>query len=1515
MRYQQTTYSLFLTLIFIVLNVTVCISQENFLDDFNPRSYSGNDGTQNWSSNWIENNDNNNVVNGRILVLNSGARRLRFEDITRNSHNIYRNVNLSAYSNAYLTFDWETIGLDSDGSGNINNRERLDIQISSDGGFSYTTVGFLIGTGTGTFSLNITSYISPNVRIRFVNFSPWAFGDWEAGEFVFIDNFQIRTPDPASAIITNGTINTCSNTFSDSGSALLNYENNENYTYTICPDVAGSKLSTEFTSFDVEAPFGNTLYDYLEIYDGNSTTAPLIGRYFNGNPPGTVIASNPSGCLTFRFISDTAVNLSGWEATITCVDTVLSVNDITINESAGTATFNISLFGNVAGGFTVDYQTVDGTAYADSDYTTTVGSLTFAGTNGENYDITVPIIDNAYAENDEIFYLNLLNPTTPTIPIKNGTATITDDTGDTTVPVNVPLALFDEFNGHYDYSIAGDAFRTSITDECAITNTSTNINLNTAIPLNATIDKAYLLWAHSGPRPDDAVTFEGQTVIADIINESSFNGASVYGMISDVSTIIQGITDLTNNPFDLNDLKIDNGSTYCDRTVVLGGWSLMVFYTEPTLPAVSINFYRGFDGQRNTNTEYTLSGFFAIGSTGSKTTILSWEGDTNITGGESLEISTGLAPAVDIKLVGDGNNNGTTLDNPFNSTVYDDTGGTTINRTTYGLDLDTYDISAHILQGESSVTTKVNVGNDFVALNAVLLKVPSNLITGRVFEDINYGGGPGRDLATSNGVGLANTRVELYDAFGNFEDFDITDTNGNYNIGGMANGVYNLRVANTTIRSNRNTGPLCGSCIPVQTYRVGYNGGGNFDFVTDEIGGSNPSGVDTPPGSAASPQLFGAQSSSIITISNEGLVAIDFGFNFNTIVNTNTSDQGSLEQFIINSNNLNNTGLDIEPHPNNSTLDPVPGEDTSIFMIPPTGDPFGRTADANYNANGFFDINMGTNNLTAISSPNTTIDGRTQTAYSGNTNNGITVSSGSLVGVGATALPDFEQPEIQIRRASGSGYGFNIASNNTTIRNLAIYGNSDGFDCIEIDSGSDILITENYIGTDALGDLVSNYKNGVLMDNGGASITNNYVANADQSGVRINTSTTANIQNNHFFENGRSECDNAIRTLGGTGILIEQNLIEDSGKYGIDNGGSTDVTINQNTIRGTGSANICTEAAGIRILTSSTEITENNIHNNGETGIYFSGGASTGNLISRNSIFANGTNTPGLGIDFFQNGTTLNDSGDGDSGPNGLINFPVFESASIRGTRLTVTGWSRPNATIELFLTDIDKGTAMAGSNTLGLTQDYGEGQIFLASVVEGSTADTDATTNSSYTDVDGNTDTTNKFSFDIILPNTIPVRSLITATATIANSTSEFSSEFELTYATVITNRRITYRVTPSFLSRGIATGRKTTDIFADTFQEGDGGSTFDISLRNITASPIPSYSVLIENAPYATIPSPNFGNHTLQTFDNGDGTYNHLFTSTVPLPGNASTQILGGVPSPAGTGITCGCISFYIN
>ncbi|MDY8138780.1 beta strand repeat-containing protein [Aquimarina sp. 2201CG5-10] len=1083
--------------------------------------------------------------------------------------------------------------------------------------------------------------------------------------------------------------------------------------------------------------------------------------------------------------SNTIVTVSDnqGEVTIQDNDSAITIDDVSVNEAIGTMTFTVSHTGsNAAGSFTVNFATADNSALNGPDYVATTGTLSFSGTAPETRTITVSIVVDALAEPTETFFVNLSGISDPSVVITDaqGIGTITD-----VIPVNQPLTLFDEFNGRYDYALTGGTLRDSDANTCSITTSSSN-TLTTTIPGTATIERALLFWAHSGATPDVNVTFEGQAITANIVNQATFGTQPYFGMVSDVTTLIQGIANPSTNTYDFSGLTVDNTNNtffYCGGNTTLGGWSLMIFYEELSLPAVSINLYNGFDGEQNATTNYTLSGFFAIGSVGSKTSILSWEGDPGTDNNEILSLTTGSGTNI---LNGDGDNDGTP-NNPFNSTIFDNTVAPIVNNVNgRGIDLDTYDISSFIAQGESTATTNIQVGGDFVILNAVVLKVPSNLMTGTVFEDINYPGGAGRDLVTSSGAGVQGVTVELYNNSGVLEDSDVTDINGQYNIGGMANGDYSLRVVNNTINSTRGGGSTCVSCLPVQTFRKNFSSS-TLSNVTNEIGGANPSAEDVAAGI-----LTGAQTISSVSILAEGAVDLDFGFNFNTIVNTNSDGQGSLGQFIINANALDETGLDIEA---NSIFNPAAGEDTSIFMIPPTGDPLGRTADTNFGS-GFFDINLPNSTpLNAITGDATHIDGRTQTAYSGDTNIGTVGSGGTTVGTSATTLPNYNLPEIQVR--SDFGDVLQLQASNVVLRNLAVYGGNRR--AIRQDSGTDNLITQNLMGVNALGVVgtvgVGGYvDDGFEINGGGVTLDGNYIASNTDFGISINGGTSTIIQNNQISNNGFRNCEYNIRAVNGSGIVIQNNLIDGSAALGIfDDQGN--ITITENTITTAGSDNSCTETSGVLLNNSNTSVTNNIINNNGGSGINLTGGNTSGNLISQNSIFANGTITPSLGIDINNDGVTINDNGDIDNGPNGSTNFPVFETATISGTSLRVVGWARPGATIEFFVTDISQGTATAGDNQLGLSQDYGEGQIYLGSAIEGSASDGDATV-SNYIDADGNTDNTNRFDFSITLPSRIPVGSIITTTATISNSTSEFGNSFSLRAATVITNRKITYRV-----------------------------------------------------------------------------------------------------------------------
>lgn len=113
----------------------------------------------------------------------------------------------------------------------------------------------------------------------------------------------------------------------------------------------------------------------------------------------------------------------------------LVVTDVSGAEASGTLSFSVLLTNASGSSVNVDYATADGTAIAGSDYTATSGTLTF--TPGQtSKPVPVTIANDALAEDDETFTLNLSNATGGiAIVDAQGVGTIVNDDLDPTVSV------------------------------------------------------------------------------------------------------------------------------------------------------------------------------------------------------------------------------------------------------------------------------------------------------------------------------------------------------------------------------------------------------------------------------------------------------------------------------------------------------------------------------------------------------------------------------------------------------------------------------------------------------------------------------------------------------------------------------------------------------------------------------------------------------------------------------------------------------------------------------------------------------------------------------------------------------------------------------------------------------------------------------------------------------------------------------------------------------------------------
>jgi len=113
----------------------------------------------------------------------------------------------------------------------------------------------------------------------------------------------------------------------------------------------------------------------------------------------------------------------------------LVVTDVSGAEASGTISFSVLLTNASGTTVRVDYATADGSAIAGSDYTATSGTLTF--TPGQtSKTVPVTIANDALAEDDETFTLNLANATGGiAIADAQGVGTIVNDDLDPTVSV------------------------------------------------------------------------------------------------------------------------------------------------------------------------------------------------------------------------------------------------------------------------------------------------------------------------------------------------------------------------------------------------------------------------------------------------------------------------------------------------------------------------------------------------------------------------------------------------------------------------------------------------------------------------------------------------------------------------------------------------------------------------------------------------------------------------------------------------------------------------------------------------------------------------------------------------------------------------------------------------------------------------------------------------------------------------------------------------------------------------
>ncbi len=131
-----------------------------------------------------------------------------------------------------------------------------------------------------------------------------------------------------AVLMDNTTITRCDYYLLDPG-GLNNYSNDENKTIVLEPAVNGTKVKLDFESF-----YLHNNYDFLYVYDGSSTSDPLLATLTGSSLPANIIASNSNGILTLKFTSNGYTTYSGFKIHVGCFDIPEKPSELSLIDAA-----------------------------------------------------------------------------------------------------------------------------------------------------------------------------------------------------------------------------------------------------------------------------------------------------------------------------------------------------------------------------------------------------------------------------------------------------------------------------------------------------------------------------------------------------------------------------------------------------------------------------------------------------------------------------------------------------------------------------------------------------------------------------------------------------------------------------------------------------------------------------------------------------------------------------------------------------------------------------------------------------------------------------------------------------------------------------------------------------------------------------------------------------------------------------------------------------------------------------
>jgi uncharacterized repeat protein (TIGR01451 family) len=401
------------------------------------------------------------------------------------------------------------------------------------------------------------------------------------------------------------------------------------------------------------------------------------------------------------------------------------------------------------------------------------------------------------------------------------------------------ISRFARFTGNINFVATGGSLRTqpNTGDACGVGAASTQAL--TGIPAGASIVAAYLYWGGSGAAVDANVTLNGQAVAAQRTFTATFlNGGTnfpYFGGFADITSRIAGNGNLT-----FSGLTVTTGAPHCGSSAVLAGWSVIAIYGSANERLRAVNVFDGLQFFRGNALTLNPDGFrIPPVNFDGRVTVVTWEGDpgnsTPLNGFSEIFRFNGAA--VDDGIVVPGSD---PVTQPYDGTV--NTAGVA---TSYGVDVDTFDITALLAPGQTSATTEYSAGGDLVLLTAQVVSATSEPV-----------------------VDLALTKTHT----------------GNFAVGGT--NVYTLTVANEPGWQREDNTVVVTDTLPAGLgYVSGVGAGWTCSAVAQDVTCTHPPPLDS--GSALPPIALtvAAAGAAVPNVVNLGLVSSS-SFDVNAANNT-----------------------------------------------------------------------------------------------------------------------------------------------------------------------------------------------------------------------------------------------------------------------------------------------------------------------------------------------------------------------------------------------------------------------------------------------------------------------------------------------------------------------------------------------------------------------------------------------------------------------------------------------------